>query len=71
LNRGEYLLIIRFQSEEDTVLFVSDHRVKTAERDLGFLIEMQSWPTQPTSRSLLESSQQIVSLRSGIFGPPA
>ena len=59
---------IHFQTEEDTVLFVSDHRVKVAERDLRFLIEMQSWPAQPTSRWLLESSQRIVSLRLGIFG---
>src|SRR5262252_11122838 len=38
-NRVEYLLVIRFQMEEDSVLFVTDHRVKVAIRVRAFRLK--------------------------------
>ena len=50
-------LLVRFQVEEDTILFVSNYRVKVAGRIRDSPIEMQSRPIQPTSQSLLQSLQ--------------
>jgi hypothetical protein len=38
-NRREYLLVIRFQMEEDSVLFVTDNRVEVAIRVRAFRLK--------------------------------
>ena len=38
-NRREYLLVIRFQMEEDSVLFVTDYSVKVAIRVRAFRLK--------------------------------